>query len=142
MIPKTKKQIGPYRSKFELDIATDLEVRGVTYEYETKTLSFLGNVYNGKCLACRSTKVGSKRRYTPDFYLPSSNIYIEAKGRFTPSNRTKMLAVKRDNPSVDLRMLFQADNWITQKKITKYSEWCDANGFKYSFHRVPEEWIN
>ena len=33
--------------------------------------------------------------YVPDFYIPETDIYIEAKGRFIPSDRTKMLMVQQ-----------------------------------------------
>jgi hypothetical protein len=53
-----------------------------------------------------------------------------------------MLAVKEHNPDTDIRILFQTDNWISKKKTSRYSDWCDKNGFIYHIgEEVPESWV-
>ena len=75
-----------YRSKFEERLAKDL----INFTYECTTL-----LYNKRtnrkmeCLDCGSAHVLQKAKYLTDFRL-SNGIYIEAKGWFKPSDRTKM----------------------------------------------------
>ena len=78
-----------FRSKLEARIADLLSNLGVTYEYE-------------------STKVPYEIQfnYSPDFILPSG-IMLEAKGYWAPEDRRKILAVKKCNPEIDLRMIFR-----------------------------------
>ena len=87
-----------FRSKLEESVASLLEGLGVSYEYE-------------------STKVPYtiQHNYHPDFVL-SNNVYLETKGYWDPEDRRKVLAVKRDNPDIDLRMVFQSPyNTISKK---------------------------
>lgn len=80
-------------------------------------------------------------KYIPDFRLPNG-ILIEAKGYFTSSDRTKMLRVRDQNPTVDIRFVFQrAGNKLTKAKKSKtYSQWCEQHGFKWSETTIPEHW--
>lgn len=93
----------------------------------------------GYCRNCGSKDVTEKHYYTPDFVL-GNGVIIEAKGRFTSAQRTKMREVVAANPDKDVRMLFMKNNWITKKKKHKYSDWCEKNGIKYAFMKVPKEW--
>jgi hypothetical protein len=93
------------------------------------------------CAKCGHNVALKQRNYTPDLVL-GNGVIIEIKGKFTGEMRTKMLAVRRCNPDLDIRMLFQADNWLTKKKATRYSDWCERNGFIYHIGEVvPSEWI-
>lgn len=127
---------------FEYNIAQDLTARGIPFEYEAVKFKFISNVYNGQCKECGSNRVGSRRQYTTDFYLPEQNIYIEAKGHFTSEQRTKMINIKQANPEADIRMLFMHDNWISNKKHKRYSGWCRLYDYPYAFGSVPEEWTD
>ena len=94
---KNKKPI-KFKSKLEERVADLLTNLGVTYEYE-------------------STKVPYtiQHNYYPDFILPNY-VHLETKGYWDPKDRRKVLAVKRDNPDLDLRMVFQAPyNKISKK---------------------------
>jgi len=77
-----------------------------------------------------------------DFWLPKQKILIEAKGVFTADNRKKHLALQEEYPELDIRFVFQRDNWLTRKHATKYSDWCEKNCFKYAIGSIPEEWLN
>jgi len=55
---------------------------GESYIYEYKEFEFKG------------IKRGS-RFYTPDFYLPVANRWVEVKGRFTESDKTKLKRFKK-----------------------------------------------
>lgn len=140
-MPRIKHQANPYRSGFELTIANQLKALGIEFEYETRTLSYKLPKRLGKCQDCGSENVVEQKVYTPDFIL-DNGIIIECKGKFTPSERTKMVQVLKDNPTSDIRILFQRDNWLTKKKKKKYSGWCEQKGITYAIGTVPEGWVN
>ena len=84
-----------------------------------------------------------EKKYEPDFVLPNG-IMVEAKGYLRPGDRTKMLAVKKQHPELDIRFLFQrAENTISKTSKTTYAAWAKKNGFKWSSgSHIPQEWVN
>ena len=98
---------------------------GVSFEYESTKVPYI--------LQCN---------YTPDFILPNG-IYLEAKGLFTSEDRRKILAVKKDHPEIDLRMVFQAPfNKISKKSKTTYAAWCEKHSIPWtSYHNIPLSWL-
>jgi hypothetical protein len=117
--------MGGYRSHFELNIARNLRERGVAFEYEKRKVTF----------------VPKPRTYTPDFYFPSTEVFVEAKGKFDKNDRVKMLLVKEQNPDLDIRILFQnARNKIYKGSKTTYGAWADRHGFEWAEGTMPEEW--
>ena len=114
-----------FRSKLEESVASLLEGLGVSYEYE-------------------STKVPYtiQHNYHPDFVL-SNHVYLETKGYWDPEDRRKVLAVKRDNPDIDLRMVFQSPyNTISKKSKTTYAKWCEKHDIPWtSYHDIPLDWL-
>lgn len=129
-----------YRSNFERSIAANLRKRGVKFKFEPHKICYWKKKFGGVCRDCKSKNVMTKHKYLPDFLLPNG-VYIEAKGKFTAPNRTKMLAIKASNPNLDIRMLFMKDNWLTSKHKHRYSDWCEKNKFKYAFLKVPQGWL-
>ena len=121
---KNKEQ-PKYRSNLEKDIANLLEGLGVSFQYESEKLSYT-----------------IEHNYTPDFVLPNYT-YLEAKGYWAAEDRRKILAVKRDNPDVDLRMIFQSPyNTISKKSKTTYAQWCDKHDIPWtSYKDIPIEWL-
>ena len=121
---KERKNI-KFRSKLEENVASLLEGLGVSYEYEPERLSYT-----------------IEHNYTPDFVLPNY-VYLETKGYWDPADRRKVLAVKRDNPDVDLRMVFQAPyNTISKKSKTTYAMWCEKHAIPWtSYHNIPLDWL-
>ena len=121
---KNKKEI-KFKSKLEERVADLLTNLGISYEYE-------------------STKVPYtiQHNYHPDFIL-TNHVYLETKGYWDPSDRRKVLAVKRDNPDLDLRMVFQAPyNKISKKSKTTYAMWCEKHAIPWtSFHNIPLDWL-
>tara|TARA_R100000458_G_scaffold53645_1_gene56111 strand:+ start:200 stop:568 length:369 start_codon:yes stop_codon:yes gene_type:complete len=119
------KKTSKYRSKLEEKVANLLQKLGIVYEYE-------------------STKVPYtiQHNYIPDFVL-SNRVYLETKGHWDAADRRKVLAVKRDNPSLDLRMVFQAPfNKISKKSKTTYAKWCEKHDIPWcSFHNIPLDWL-
>lgn len=113
-----------FRSGFERSLATWLKRKNVKFEYETEKIPYV-----------------IERNYVPDFKLPNG-IYIEAKGVLTPQDRTKMRAVKRENPGLDIRFVFQcASNKLNRSSKTTYGDWADRYGFKWADGAIPEEWL-
>ena len=107
------------------NIAALLEQLGVSYLYESEKLSYT-----------------IEHNYTPDFVLPNYK-YLEAKGYWAPADRRKILAVKRDNPGIDIRMVFQSPyNTISKKSKTTYAKWCEKHDIPWtSYKDIPIEWL-
>lgn len=129
-----------FRSEYERRQARRLVDMGVEYEYESRTLEYLAAVTGGECLDCHSRDVGVVRSYTPDFFFPSHNLFVETKGRFDSKNRTKMKEVCKQS-SDDIRMVFMSNNWLTRKHKMNYGRWCDINNIEWAIGDIPEEWI-
>lgn len=82
--------------------------------------------------------------YVPDFKLPNG-VYVEAKGYFRSADRTKMLRVKKENPSLDIRLLFQRANQRLTKSPNSmmYWEWAEKHEFPWGEgETIPEEWFD
>lgn len=119
------KKTGIFRSKLESRVASALEGAGVDYSYESLKLKYL-----------------RPQTYTPDFVLPNG-IVLEVKGYFEPSDRTKHLLVREQNPDVDIRFVFQnGDTRLSRKSRTTYGAWCDSHGFEWCDARskIPATW--
>ena len=121
MTTKTSK----FKSKLEERIATLFVTLGVKYEYESEKISYT-----------------IQHHYCPDFVLPN-HVYLEAKGYWAPADRRKILAVKKDNPDMDLRMVFQAPyNKINKKSKTTYAMWCEKHDIPWTaYHDIPIDWL-
>lgn len=108
------------RNKFEKKLERQLKRAKVNYAYEQGKIPYI--------LA---------KHYIPDFTVMTSNgfLYIEAKGYFRPEHKAKMIAVKKQHPEKDIRIVFYAPN-------KKYAKWAEKHGFKYAFSSIPKEWLN
>jgi hypothetical protein len=114
-----------HRSSLEDQIAAQLKDAGVPYEYEAEKLPYF-----------------IEHKYIPDFRLPNG-IYIEGKGWFKPNDRTKLLAVRKANPGIDIRIVFdRSKSKLSKKSKTTYAEWCDKHGFPYADKVIPIEWLS
>jgi predicted nuclease of restriction endonuclease-like RecB superfamily len=84
-----------------------------------------------------------ERKYVPDFVILRENgskTYIETKGYLRPTDRTKLCAVKRNNPGLDLRIIFAGNDKIRGSKM-RYSDWANKYHIPYSIGKFPREWI-
>nr|WOZ55694.1 endodeoxyribonuclease I [Methylophilales phage MEP434] len=128
----TSKQVGlkhGFRSGLEEKVAEQLREKGVKYEFEETKLKYV--------------KPQKTHTYTPDFFLPEQNIYIESKGLFATADRQKMILVKEQHPDLDIRFVFSnANSRISKKSKTTYAMWADKNGFQWSNKIIPQEWLN
>jgi len=120
-----KKKTSKFRSKLEERISNLFDELGVIYEYESSKVAYT-----------------IQHHYVPDFILPN-HIYLEAKGYWDAADRRKILAVKKDNPDLDLRMVFQSPyNTISKKSKTTYAKWCEKHNIPWcAFHTIPIDWL-
>jgi len=100
-----------FKSKFENDVA---DLYSIADSYEVEKITY--TLTNG---------------YTPDFKL-ADNVFLECKGFFKPSDRRKMLEVKKQHPNITFIMYFQNSQVkLTKKSKTTYGDWCDKQGIKW-----------
>lgn len=113
-----------YRSGLEERVAKLFDINKIPYTYESKKYKYV-----------------IESNYTPDFFV-GETVY-EAKGFFKPEQRRKMLAVKKQHPELDIRMIFQRNNTLSKSSKTTYGDWCDKHGFPWCvFPLIPKEWFN
>ena len=114
-----------FRSGLEERVADLLSELGVSYEYE-------------------STKIGYviQHTYTPDFVLPNG-VVLECKGYWDAEDRRKIKNIKKQEPYLDLRMVFQSPfTKINKNSKTTYAKWCDKHDIPWThFHNIPIEWL-
>lgn len=102
-----------FRSSIEQDFAS------VYPEMKYEPESFLYTIYE-------------ERKYTPDFIAPDGTWY-ELKGRFTATDRKKMLRIKREYMFQRIIFVFQnPNNKLTKAPSSKtYAQWAEDNGFEW-----------
>lgn len=107
------------RNKFEEKISNQLLKNKIKFKYESEKIPYLISGH-----------------YIPDFILttPRGKIYIETKGHFRPEAKRKMVAVKKLNPQLDIRLVFYKHSAINER-------WCKKHGFMYAFETIPKEWM-
>lgn len=122
---QARKNGGEVKSRLELKLIEQLGSAGTAYEYETIKLLYI-----------------KRHNYIPDFILKEQCIVIEAKGLFDLEDRSKMAAVKKAYPDLDIRILFQNENTKIRKgSTTTYKDWCRKNGFICASGFIPDEWL-
>jgi hypothetical protein len=122
--PVKTKATSKYRSKFEAGVAASLNQRRVPFQYETLCLDYV-----------------IEAQYKPDFILPNG-VIVETKGFFKANDRRKMIAVKKQHPDLDIRLVFQNSNdkISRSKKSMTYGQWATRHGFKWSSGFIPNSW--
>ena len=116
-----------YRSGLEQNVLKSLKDRSCSAMYESLKIEWEDLAY---------------RTYTPDFLLPNG-ILVETKGRFTPDDRQKHLAIKKQHPDLDIRFVFTNSKAKLRKgSKTTYGMWCDKHGYLYADRDVPQEWVD
>ena len=111
----------------ETKVFDQLKKAKVTYVFEDTVVSYV-----------------TEHVYTPDFTVSLKDgrrIHIECKGWLRPEDRSKMLKVKYQNPSLDIRFVFQADNKLRKGSKTTYTMWAERHGFPSSVGSIPPEWL-
>lgn len=107
------------KNKFEKKIYRWLKRRKVIFQYEPEKIAYV--------LA---------KHYIPDFVIQTrlGRIYVEAKGYLRPEDKAKLVAVKRQHPNMDIRLLFYSNNVSNIK-------WANKCGFRYAVETIPLEWL-
>lgn len=162
--PRRIKKSGQYRSRYEQRIADWLTAYKIPFEYETQKFVYY-RPHTGLAIidpsalfaisgahlepldgdvTCYGT-VYVKHIYTTDFWLPEQGINLEAKGRFTSADRSKILKVLENNPDdIDLRLVLMRNQRLNKRSNTMYSDWCEKHGIKYVVSvdgEIPLEWL-
>jgi|TARA_R100000008_G_scaffold35865_1_gene20437 hypothetical protein len=115
-----------YKSRFERRFAADLKQRRIVFDYEKHKFSYQPKI----------------KTYTPDFYMPEFDLFVETKGFFNVADRVKHLLIKEQHPDVDIRFIFMNPfTKINRKSSTTYASWCEEHGFQFAEERIPKEWI-
>lgn len=107
------------RNRFETKIEGQLKRARAIFKYESERIPYI--------LA---------RHYIPDFIITTitGKLYVECKGYLRPEDKAKMVAVKKLNPHLDIRIVFYAFN-------KKYVAWAVRNGFRYAVGNIPKDWL-
>lgn len=119
-----------FASKFEREFAKLLNRNNIKWEYEPDRIYWLPK----------------PRTYVPDFkvYLKDGTpVYLETKGFFKQSDRSKMATIKEQHPDLDIRMVFMEPKKVLSKKTKKastYAAWAEKKGFDWSTICMPSEW--
>ena len=122
------RRCNKFRSTLERNAAEDLDRRNIKYTYEPCAIEY---------------SVNETKKYTPDFKLEGLPFYLEFKGWLTLEDRKKAIRVRRSNPDIEVRFVFQnSSNKIRRGSKTTYADWCNKNGFKWADVFVPQHWID
>lgn len=127
--PHKKKKVNPkFRSGFEKEIADQLRKRKIDFDYESDNISYV-----------------IEHKYKTDFKVIKKDgtpMMIESKGYMDSESRRKYVAVKKCNPNLDLRFIFQnSKNKIRKGSKTSYGDWATKQGFKWSEKTIPLSWL-
>lgn len=125
---------------YEDEIVRDLTKRKVPFLYEPFGLEYFIKVPRAECDNCGSKEVYTSHTYYPDFVSADESIIVEAKGKFTPAMRKKMLSVIENHPQYDIRILFMRDNWLTKRHVQHYTDWCRDHNIKCAVGLFPSFW--
>lgn len=108
------------KNKFEYATYLFLKRKKVKFSYESEKFAYVIAAH-----------------YIPDWIIntPLGKIYVETKGYLRPEDRRKLVAVKKCNPRIDLRILFYAPS-------VKNERWAKKNGIKYAIGTIPTEWLH
>lgn len=133
--PVAKPKIGKrvVKSDFEFDLYNSVKDKHPDTEYETEKFHYI-----------------LEYDYIPDLIIPlkKGKLYIEAKGNgraFDAGVQKKMIAVKKQHPDKDIRIVFYRDGPVGNKRkdgsFKKQSEWAEDHGFPWAIKNIPEDWL-
>ena len=116
---------GPYRSQLEEAVGADLVKLGHVADYEPCKFDYTLH-----------------RKYTPDFGIKEGDFYIEVKGWFSGSDRSKLLAVFKANPDLPLFVALQMPRQrLNAKSKTTVAQWCDKHHIKWCPTPIPADFL-
>jgi hypothetical protein len=132
---KPQRRVHPYggckmASKAETIFAIDMDERALNWMYEPERLDW----------------IPPARKYTPDFKVmrrDGSFFFVEFKGYLRPNDKTKMKAIRKQYPDLDIRFVFMNANKPSYKGAkTTYGMWAEKNGYIWAEKVIPEDWLN
>ena len=121
-----------YRSKFEARCAALLRRSGIAFEYEAYAIPYLRKARLTKQIREAHGLADTFVHHTYHMYMldfKAQGIWIETKGWFKPSDRTKMLAVQSMFPEEKILLWFQSDNKLGKHQT--YISWARKHNFLY-----------
>ena len=130
---KEKPNFKPYKNRFEYEVAKTFRGQKTDFAYESEKLSYT-----------------LSKQYIPDFVIstPSGLRYIETKGNgrsWDASTRAKMVAVKKQHPDKDIRILFWSNGefGVKRKDGSRQTQmgWAEKNGFIAAVREIPDDWL-
>lgn len=122
---RSKNKKRQFKSGLEKVFASKLFQQGFKVDYEPETFEFV-----------------KKSHYTPDFRL-KKNVFVETKGYFSSSDRSKMLAFREQHPHIQVILVFgNPKNFLSKNSDTTYAEWATKHGFEWiDIHDpLPTKW--
>lgn len=142
------------RSGFEETVKKFLKKLKVKFEYEPLRIPYVIEAeYIPDFVVFKKSHKGKKALTINTL---GDTFIIETKGILDASERHKLTAIKRSNPSLDIRLVFQADNYLSkltkEQKLKKsegielkkmrYTDWAKLHNFPCAVGSVPQEWLN
>jgi hypothetical protein len=126
------------RSIGEVRCAADLDDRKIKYIYEPFKIEY--HLCEGWCKDCNV----KTQKYTPDFYLPDYELLIEYKGKLTNVIRKQLVAIKRNLDGRQLCIVFERsiNKLSSRPNSSRYWQWAEKSGFRWSDATVAEEWFD
>ena len=127
-----------FASMAERDFAVDLDKEGIPWLYEPEKIDWF-------------PAPPKFRTYTPDFKVmrrDGSYFFVEFKGYLRPGDKTKMRAVKKQHPEIDIRFVFMNAYKYASKHVRKdgtrqtYAQWAESYGYQWAHQVMPEEWLS
>jgi hypothetical protein len=130
-----------YKSWLEVTVAKQLHTEGieVVYEDPRSVINFWYEIPNAFCRSCGEPDCIREATYLPDW--SPGKVVLEAKGKLDVTQRRKFLALRKSRPDLDIRFIFQRDNWITTAKKTTYTQWAEKYGFPSCVLTIPPTWF-
>lgn len=120
-----------FRSGWEANVARYFNHEGIVWEYEPVRFQFV------------AIKRGT-RGYTPDFYLPEQDLYVEVKGNLPTTDMTRMRRFKKYWPDMweKLQVIPGSPNtaaalFFESMEVPAYAYYNDLNK---QYRKVIEHW--
>ncbi len=125
--PQYRRGSPRYKSKWEVQVAEQIEKFGLPIEYECDKILYI--------------IPESKHNYNPDFRV-NKDVYIEAKGKWTSEDRKKHVLLREQHPDIKIFIVFQnANQKIRKGSKTSYGDWATKHGIEWSHKQIKKEWL-
>jgi len=106
-----------------------IRVQGLWEKTFAERLNFLGITWERRYLS-----FDGHRRYTPDFYIPASDIFVEVKGFMRERDKRKMWLVLKEH-NIDLRIIedfLEIETFSSPNQLEVFKEVYPENSIDFS----------